>query len=292
MHTINHFLRYAVGVVFSFPYTLGMAATPPASPELAPPASASSSVQQEEPARSPDDIGMRLERIEKLLDNRAQMDMMLRLDGLEQEIRELRGEMEEQSHAIEQVRERQRDLYLDTDRRLSNVESSNAPGPQVPTPEENAGLPQVAPVPVVAPSLSTPTATTKTATAADPARERDAYQIAFNLLRELRYKEAAAAFNGFLQEYPAGQYAHIAQYWIGEANYAQRNFEDALEAYRHLLDRYPNSPKRAEAMLKIGYCHQSLGDDASARQALQGLVDAYPGTTEAGQATNLLKKLK
>jgi len=112
------------------------------------------------------------------------------------------------------------------------------------------------------------------------------------LLRALRYDKAISAFRDFIQQFPTGRYAHIAQYWIGEANYAQRRFAAAIVDYQALLDNYSNSPKLAEAMLKIGYSQFELKQYEQARVSLDNLIKSYPGTTEAGQGQNLLQKIK
>ena len=59
-----------------------------------------------------------------------------------------------------------------------------------------------------------------------------------------------------------------------------------------LIDNYPNSPKLAEAMLKIGYSEYELKNTQAAQASLEQLIQSYPGTTEAGQAQNLLKKIR
>jgi tol-pal system protein YbgF len=128
--------------------------------------------------------------------------------------------------------------------------------------------------------------------AGDLANEQQSYQAAFDLLRELRYDQAVTAFQGFIKSYPNGRYAHIAQYWIGEANYAQRNFKEAIKDYQKLIDKYPNSPKLAEAMLKIGYSQYELKEMKQAEATLNQLIKSYPGTTEAGQAQNLIQKIR
>lgn len=217
------------------------------------------------------DIDSRVERLERLLESQSLVDMVTRLDQLQREVQSLRGQVEEQNHVIEGLKRRQRELYLDVDRRLSQMEREG------PLPEAGAA---------------------NTAAPADkdgavaPAEERKAYQQAFDLLRDLQYGKAIAAFRQFLKDYPSGPYAHIAQYWLGEANYAQRNFKAAIAEYRRLLDTYPNSPKMAEAMLKIGYSYSELGDREAATKVLQELLDRYPGTTEAGQARSLLNKFR
>jgi tol-pal system protein YbgF len=122
-------------------------------------------------------------------------------------------------------------------------------------------------------------------------QEREAYQKAFDMLRELRYAQATAAFREFLKSYPKGRYAHIAQYWLGEAGYAQRDFRQAITDYNALLVNFPESPKLAEAMLKMGYSYYELKEPDQARKILEQLLQQYPDSTEAGQARNLLKRI-
>ncbi len=72
--------------------------------------------------RSPGDLTNRLARIERLLDSQALFELAMRLDTLQSEVQFLRGELEQQGYALEQLRKQQRDLYVDIDRRLQGVE--------------------------------------------------------------------------------------------------------------------------------------------------------------------------
>lgn len=232
----------------------------------------------------------RIARLERILESQGLVDMLLRLDSLQNEVQALRGEIELQAHQVEELKQRQRDLYVDIDRRLLNLErrgSSGAASTEAPVvsrpaspPASNAG------------ASRGNTTVAAAAPAANTEAEQQAYQKAFDQLRDLRYEQAVAAFREFIGKYPTGRYAHIAQYWIGEANYAQRKYEQAIEDYRALVDKYPSSPKLAEAMLKIGYSQFELGKLNEAETTLNQLVKAYPGTTEAGQAQNLIQKIR
>jgi tol-pal system protein YbgF len=239
----------------------------------------------------------RLDRIEKLLNNQTLLDMAERLDAMQAELQQLRGMVEEQQHTLEGLKERQRELYLDIDRRLSRFEregaGANVSAPVVTAPAVSAGgqpLTSAAATPS-APAAKTPTAAPSNSTN-QLQQEREAYQKAFDTLRELRYAQATQEFRAFLKKYPNGRYGHIAQYWLGEASYAQRNFKQAIIDYQGLLKGYPSSPKRAEAMLKIGYSQHELKQDNEAKQTLDQLIKLYPDSTEAGQARNLLKQIR
>ena len=235
------------------------------------------------------DLDARVTRLEQKMNSGALVDMLSRLDALQKDVQDLRGQVEQQNHLIEQLKQHQRDLYLDIDRRLSRLERGGSPAAnggsgQVKAPTANA------PAQGAAGAASTPVPAQTPAP--NSAAEQAAYQKAFDLLRELRYDQAITAFRGFIKQYPKGRYAHIAQYWIAEADYAQRNFKQAITDYQQLIDNYPQSPKVAEAMLKIGYSQYELGDMAKAQSVLAGLVKQYPNTTEAGQAQNMLQQIK
>jgi len=228
-------------------------------------------------------VEQRLDRVEKLVNSQSLLDMLQRIDALQNEVAQLRGQVEEQQHTIEGLKSRQRELYLDIDRRLTRFER-----------EGGAAAPAGS-----APATQNLTGGDNTSTSKAPAQdeqqmqqEREAYQKAFDQLRELRYAQATEAFRDFLKKYPNGRYAHIAQYWLGEASYAQRDFKQAIKDYEALLQHYPNSPKRAEAMLKIGYSYHELKQDDKAQQILKQLDQKYPDSTEAGQARNLLKQIR
>jgi tol-pal system protein YbgF len=232
----------------------------------------------------------RLARLERLLDSQGLVDIMLRLESLQAEVQKLRGASEEQAHALEELKKRQRDLYIDIDRRLLQLERNASAGSPAPTAAATAGTVAVKPAPAARPGGAA--TTPAPAPVAPEASEQEAYQNAFNLLRELRYDKATRAFRDFLQRFPDGRYAHIAQYWLAEGYYAQGKYRQAITAYQGLIDKYPTSPKLAEAMLKIGYSQYELKDYAAAEASLQRLLQAYPGTTEAGQAQNLLQKIR
>lgn len=121
--------------------------------------------------------------------------------------------------------------------------------------------------------------------------EQKAYQKAYDELRAQHYVKARDSFSEFIKQYPNGRYAHIAQYWIAESSYAQKNYQQAVLDYQQLIDVYPNSPKRAESQLKKAYCFNEMGNKDKARKSLQLLLAQYPNTTEASQAKRLLKTL-
>ncbi len=238
----------------------------------------------------------RVKKLERLLDNEALVDMLMRLDNLQSESQNLRGEIETLGHELEGIKQRQRDLYLDIDRRLREIEVSL-------NQLKRSALPAAAPAgaamatpSVAAPGRATPGLGTTTGPAAaapaDPAAEREAYQQAFNLLKEGQYDKAITAFETFLTRYPQGDYTDNAQYWLGEANYVTRRFQVAEQEFLKVLNQHPGSSKASDAMLKLGYTYYELGNWDAARKTLENVKERFPGTTVGRLAENRLQKMR
>jgi len=239
-----------------------------------------------EPAVSapPGSLEKRVQRLERLLENQTLMDLMNRIDNMQNEVRQMLGQTEEQAYNMEQLKKRQRDLYLDIDRRLRDLEAARA----------SLSAASIAPaIGVSGGAMSASAANSAIShTDAGSQEERAAYERAFNLLKEGRYDLAIAAFKAFVQTYPQGRFVDNAQYWLGEANYVQRNFAVALSEFDKVVKNHPGSPKRADALLKMGYTFQELGQNDNARMSLNKVVMNYPNTTAARLAQKRLQDLK
>ena len=74
------------------------------------------------------DVEKRLEQIERMLEARssAQLNMMDQLNSVQQDVAELRGITEEHAYQLEQLLQRQRELYQEIDRRFSQLKDNNS----------------------------------------------------------------------------------------------------------------------------------------------------------------------
>jgi tol-pal system protein YbgF len=199
-------------------------------------------------------------------------------------------------------------LYLDVDRRLQRMGAggvaagSAAVGPGT-APSSGTGAPVAS---TAGTSSTAPTGTSTTAAvgaatqaskprtsvaSADPLKEQQAYQSAFNLLKAGRYDQAAKSFQKFLGVYPDGKFSDNAQYWLGESYYVTRNFDSALREFDKLITQHPDSQKFTHALLKIGYIHDELGQKEKARDVLTDLTKNYPRSTAAGLAAKRLQRM-
>lgn len=225
----------------------------------------------------------RLDNIERKLDSRGLVDMFNRIEKLQRDVQQLRGELEVQTHRLDEIQRRQREQYLDIDRRLLELETRSA-GSVTQPPMTATGNVNV-PAPVAPPPVSP-------AVAANPAAGKAEYDTALAILREGRYTDAAQAFKQFLARHPTSSYTGNANYWLGETYYVTRDFDQALNTFTGLVTNHPQSPKVPDSRLKIGYIQYEKKDWAAARQALEAVVTNYPVTTAARLASDRLARMK
>ena len=207
------------------------------------------------------EVDGRVLRIERVINNQSLLELAQKNDGLQTELRTLRGQLEELQHSVETVRTQQRDLYADLDKRIQTLESNKATAP-------------------VASSTLAPQMT-----------DRDAYQTAFNLLKDSKYDEAAIAFGRFLSAYPQSSLLDNAQYWLGEAHYVLKDYTQAQQDFQTVLSSYPNSAKLPDALLKLGYAQYELKNYKDARVNLQRVAEQYADTNSGKLAQQRLAKM-
>ena len=239
----------------------------------------------------------RVTKLERVLDGQALADLLTRIQRLQEDVQKLRGDLEVQGNDINGIKQRQRDLYLDIDRRLQQLESAAANAkaatatsqpPLMPPP---AGIAPGAGAPMAPAAAPAPAMATAMPPPANPDQEQAAYQKAFNLLKGGHYDEAIAAFHEMLGSYPGGKLADNAQYWIGEAHFAMRRFREAADEFSKVINNYPQSPKVPDAMLKLGFSYYELADWSKARDTLEQLKGRYPQSTAAQLADSRLQKI-
>lgn len=130
--------------------------------------------------------------------------------------------------------------------------------------------------------------------ASDPPSERagDAsadYRAAVELVKTGKHDDAVAALRAFVLKYPRNDYADNAQYWLGEAFYAQKDYPTALVEFRKVIEVYPRGNKVPDALLKVGFCYQALGQGEKAHAVLEQVVTRYPKSEPAGLAAKRLE---
>ena len=230
------------------------------------------------------DLEARLIRVERVIENQSLIQLSAEVEKLRSENQALRGELDKLRYDSTNSDNRQRELYVDLDRRLQNVEAGPraavAPEPVVAPPPVASNAPPARNTPPPAPARARPVGS-----------DQQNYQAAFDLIQARKYEDANKAFRDFLTAFPQSPLADNAQYWLAETHYVRRQFKEALPEFTKVTTQYPQSAKMPDAMLKIGYCQGELGDKAAARTSLQQVMRQFPDTTAARLASQRLEQL-
>ncbi|MFY8054674.1 MAG: tol-pal system protein YbgF [Limnohabitans sp.] len=126
---------------------------------------------------------------------------------------------------------------------------------------------------------------------AEPA-ETKAYEDALAVFRQGDFATAANVFSDFTRRYPRSGYGVAALFWLGNAQYANRDYKEAIKNFSALLARAPDHARAPESLLSVANCQLELKDTKAARKTLTDLVKSYPQTEAATAATERLAKLK
>lgn len=212
----------------------------------------------------------RIAQSETALKNLGLVELLAQVEALKAELAKLHGQDEVQAHDIETTQKRQKDLYVDLDTRLRGLEQANTPA--------TAAVPSDAGAAAANP--------------ADAAAETKSYNAALDLFKLGNYQGAIAALQTFITSYPKGTLTSSAQYWIGNAHFASRDFKAALAAQQKLLSLYPASQKVPDAMLNMASSQLELNDTAAARKTLEELVAKHPLSNAAELAKKRLGNIK
>ena len=126
---------------------------------------------------------------------------------------------------------------------------------------------------------------------ADPKEKAD-FDAALGVFRSGQFPQAQTAFAGFIKRYPQSGYNASALFWLGNAQYATRNYNEAIANFRSMLSLAPDHEKAPEAVLSIANCQIELKDTKAARRTLEDLTKAYPQSEAAQAARERLTRLK
>lgn len=225
-------------------------------------------------------LEQRLATIERMMEARqgAQLEMLNQLNNLQQDVAELRGITEEHEYRLEQLLQRQREIYQEIDRRFSQLNSQgNSSGSNFSTAQQ---------VPV-----STDSGNSSSNGYSSNLSENDAYDRAIALvLEDKRYDAAIPAFEQFVEQFPNSSYLPNAHYWLGQLQFAQQQYDAAKQHFETVVKDFPESNKRADCILKLGVIASEQGKSAAAKQYYQQVVEEYPDSTEANLAKQRLKQ--
>lgn len=198
---------------------------------------------------------------------------------LQNEVKKLRGELEELGHRLDELARQQSAQYLDMDRRLQNLGAVADPKTTADIETEASDTNPSNPAsPLEQPSQSL--------------SEEDAYQQAFALIEGRQFEQAVSAYDQFLIRYPNGKFTPNAFYWLGEIHLRLEDLEKSRQSFVQVLTLYPAHQKVPDALFKLGIVYDRLGDRETAESHLQRAIREHPRTTAAQLATEYLRERK
>jgi tol-pal system protein YbgF len=191
---------------------------------------------------------------------RGLLEMQNQIESLRSELAKMRGQNEELNRGVSDLQRQQKDTVQSINDRLRKVE---------PTTVAIDGREFLS----------------------DPTEKRD-YESALAVFRKGEFPAAQAAFSDFLKRYAQSGYAPSANFWLGNARYATRDYKDSILSFRALLAQAPDHLRAPEAVLSIANCQLELKDSKAARKTLEDLIKAYPQSEAASAAKERLSRLK
>ncbi len=191
---------------------------------------------------------------------RSLLDLQAQIEALRGEIARLNGTDERLVRDLAEVQRRQKDIAQGVEDRLRKVEPSKV------SVEGREFI-------------------------ADPTESRE-FEAALATFRRGEFPAAQTAFTEFTKRYPQSGFKSTALFWLGNAQYANRDYRGAITNFRALLAQAPDHPRAAEAVLSIANCQIELKDNAGARRTLDELIKAYPQSEAAVAAKERLTKFR
>jgi tol-pal system protein YbgF len=112
------------------------------------------------------------------------------------------------------------------------------------------------------------------------------------VFRKGDFANAEVVLIDFINRYAQSGYRPSALFWLGNAQYATKDYKDALANFRTLVAQTPDHIRVPEALLAIANCQLELKDTKGARKTLEELIGAYPSSEAAAAAKERLARFK
>lgn len=191
---------------------------------------------------------------------RSLADLQNQLEASRAEIAKLRGQDEQMARDLSDVQRKQKDAGQTVEDRLSKLEPARV------TSDGREFL-------------------------AQPAEKRD-FEAALAIFRRGEFSAAQAAFVDFVNRYGQSGYRPSALFWLGNAQYATKDYKEAQANFRMLVQQTPDHIRVPEALLAIANCQLEMKDTKAARKTLEELVSGHPGTEAAAAGKDRLARFK
>ncbi|EOQ64226.1 hypothetical protein F935_00993 [Acinetobacter calcoaceticus ANC 3811] len=230
-------------------------------------------------------------------------ELMQKNQQLENDVRTLRGQLEEQSNDIEQLKKDLSNRYTDLDQRLellnqkvdpesaSSDNPANSDTPATASTEASTADNKVVNAAPISTSSTTPPPQPEapqqppSQNQSNPVElEKAAYTVALDAYKQGGAKKAIAPMQNFIKNHPNSVYTGNAYFWLAEFNLATDpvNYNEAKKNYNVVATRYPNSSKAPRALYQLYSIAKDVDKNAaSANQYKTKILSQYPKSEEA-----------
>ncbi|WP_350261685.1 cell division protein CpoB [Pantoea sp. BJ2] len=223
----------------------------------------------------------RVTTLERISNAQAQLLQQLQqqMSDNQSDIDSLRGQIQQNSYQLNQVIERQKQLYQQIDSLSSGSNGAQASGG----------------ADAAAAGAAASADSGSSASSAAPAQTGDAntdYNAAVALILEKKqYDQAITALQAWVKKYPDSTYQPNANYWLGQLFYNKGKKDDSAYYFATVVKNYAKSPKAPEALFKVGVIMQEKNDTAKAKAVFQQVIKQFPNSDSAKQAQKRLAGL-
>ena len=181
-----------------------------------------------------------------------------KIEVLEEEIRDLRNILEENSILVDRSLELQQQRYLDLDARILEISKISSEKPI--SVDEKAQY--------------------------SDTEERELFKSALILFEESRFAEALEIFSQIIITFPDGSFTADAYFWSGELFLAQEMFEDAKLSFKNVVDNFYQHSRTPDSLFKLGEIYRIEGDVERSLEFYDKVKEDFP---DSG-ASQLAKK--
>ena len=211
----------------------------------------------------------------------SSQEVIVRLGEMDENLRQSVGKIDELQYKIKTLEDKINLINKDVDLRLSQMEGKTVGGgsgaAEQPAQKFAAPVAQNAPAAIVGAGITKgdDLAPVKTKSA------EEIYQEGQAALKAGQNDEAAALFTSLMTRYPEHKLAENAQYWLGEAYYAKKDYAKSAVTFAKGYEKYKNGNKGADNIFKLGMSFKELGKTKEACTAFVNLPKEFPKAEQA-----------
>jgi len=196
------------------------------------------------------------------------------LQYLQQEVMELRGQVENLTYQLQRMRTTQEDRYLELDKRFQNLQTNPVSTRVVDATGAGKDVNRIDQVPE-----------------AGTQDEKTLYETSLELIRNRQYDLAISQLEALIRHYPDGEFAANSYYWLGEVYAAkpEPDYDGARKALAQVITFFPDHRKVPDAAFKLGKVYNLMGDCGRATDILTQVIETQKGSSVAKLAESYLR---